>query len=64
MYILVIEDNPDLVANDEVGERAKAVNHYRGLLSDFVERERSITGDISHELRTPVAVIDGTKMSC
>ena len=28
-------------ANDEVGELAKAVNHYRGLLSDFVERERS-----------------------
>ena len=48
-------------ANDEVGELANAVNRYRGLLSNFVERERSFTGDISHELRTPVAVIDGAK---
>ena len=51
-------------ANDEVGELAKAVNHYRGLLSDFVLRERSFTGDISHELRTPVAVMKAPKRFC
>lgn len=36
---------------------AKAVDEYQARIKRLVERERSLTDDISHELRTPTSVI-------
>jgi signal transduction histidine kinase len=42
----------------EVGAIARAFDHYLQRLADFVVRERSFTEDTSHELRTPITVIN------
>jgi signal transduction histidine kinase len=46
-----------LSRDDEVGELARAFDHYAQRVHSFVNREKQFTGDISHELRTPLAVI-------
>ncbi len=49
-----------LLRNDEVGELARAFEHYVGRLESFIEREKNFAGDVSHELRTPLAVMLGS----
>lgn len=44
---------------DEVGELARAFERYLARFGAFVERERAFSADASHELRTPIAVIQG-----
>jgi signal transduction histidine kinase len=44
-------------ADDEVRELAAALSRYSQRLSDFIERERHFTRDASHELRSPLTVI-------
>lgn len=54
--------SPALVGDfpaDEVGELATACDRYLERLRRFIERERSFTADVSHELRTALAVING-----
>lgn len=45
--------------DDEVGELARAFDNYMERQARFVTREQNFTADASHELRTPVAVIQG-----
>lgn len=49
-----------LTRDDEVGELARAFDHYLHRLQEFIERENYFTADVSHELRTPLAIILGT----
>ena len=46
-------------ADDDVGELARAVDGYTERLAEAMEREQAFTGDISHELRNPLAVVQG-----
>jgi len=41
----------------ETREIAQALDDYQGRISRLLERERSLTDDISHELRTPTSII-------
>ena len=43
--------------NDEVGLLARTIARYIARLKEFLQRERWFTGDISHELRTPMMEI-------
>jgi signal transduction histidine kinase len=45
--------------DDEVGELARAFDHYLERLQDFIAREQEFTGNASHELRTPLTIIKG-----
>jgi len=48
------------MADDEVGELARALDDYAGRLREVVDRDREFNSDVSHELRTPLAVIAST----
>lgn len=45
------------IRTTEAREIAKAMDGYQARIARLLERERSLTDDISHELRTPTAVI-------
>lgn len=45
--------------SDEVGDLARAFDRYHDRLLGFIEREHAFTADVSHELRTSLAVIEG-----
>ncbi len=44
-------------ADDEVRELAEALSRYSLRLAEFIDRERNFTRDASHELRSPLTVI-------
>jgi len=44
-------------AHDEVGELARVFDRHTARMRAFIERERALTVDMSHELRTSLAVI-------
>lgn len=44
----------------EIHQMAQDFDLYFKRLHDFILRERLLTGDISHELRTPISVIQGS----
>lgn len=46
-------------ADDEVGALALAFERYQARLDAFLKREREFTADTSHELRSPLSVIQG-----
>jgi signal transduction histidine kinase len=46
-------------ADDEVGQLAAALDSYAERLHHLVERDREFNADVSHEWRTPLAVITG-----
>ena len=47
-------------ANDEVGKFIDIIFNYISRLSSYLQREKWITSDISHELRTPMMVISSS----
>jgi signal transduction histidine kinase len=61
----VRETEPDLTiknlsegfSEDEVGELARTIESYMQRLSEFITREQQFTRNVSHEFRTPLAVI-------
>jgi signal transduction histidine kinase len=50
---------PLLDAKDEIGILARAFAAHTGELRQVLDRERFFTGDVSHELRSPLTVIMG-----
>jgi signal transduction histidine kinase len=50
---------PLLQRKDELGTLARAFDAHTEELRNFLDRERFFTGDVSHELRSPLTVIMG-----
>jgi signal transduction histidine kinase len=50
---------PGLERKDELGILARALEAHTAELRAFLDRERFFTGDVSHELRSPLTVIMG-----
>src|SRR3546814_20107120 len=54
---------PDQLAahfpEDEVGQLASALDDYAERLTEVVQRDRELNADVSHELRTTLAVVKG-----
>ena len=49
----------DLVGDDELGRLARAIDAYQSRLVDADAVERAFFAEASHELRTPIAVVQG-----
>lgn len=49
----------DNTANDEVGQLARAIDGYQARLVEADAREQTFFADASHELRSPLSVIQG-----
>jgi signal transduction histidine kinase len=49
----------ELAGNDDLGQLAKAIDDYQQRLVDADARERAFFAEASHDLRTPVAVVQG-----
>lgn len=47
-------------ADDEVGELVKVVYEHIHTVNQYLQREQWFTGDISHELRTPMMVVSSS----
>lgn len=50
---------PRVPGDDEIAELARALDNMLGRLHVAFERERAFVDDASHELRTPIAVLQG-----
>lgn len=46
-------------SRDEVDQLARAVNAYQDRIATLLQRERDFSGDVAHELRTPLMGIQG-----
>lgn len=46
-------------SRDELGELAQTFNTMAGALEDTERRRRELIGDVAHELRTPIATLEG-----
>jgi signal transduction histidine kinase len=53
---LLLTDN---LPRNEIGKLTRAIYDYQQRLAAFNERERAFSCDISHELRTPITIIQG-----
>ena len=53
-------DDLRAAADAEVAVMIDALDRFTARLNAFVERERNFTRDASHELRTPIAVLNGS----
>ena len=55
------EDNAEAVAQgfagDEIGQLAKVFSAYLKRMRAFIDRERNFTSDVSHELKTPLTIV-------
>lgn len=50
---------PLLATNNELGVLARSFDAYAREMQSFLDRERYFTGDVSHEFRTPLTIIQG-----
>jgi signal transduction histidine kinase len=50
---------PDAERPDELGELAEHANHLVARLAALIEAQREVTDQVAHEIRTPLAHLDG-----
>lgn len=49
----------DFAADHELSVLAAAIDHYTERIQEFIQRERDFANDAGHELRTPLAALQG-----